>query len=122
MPKYTAKTARKSYGIEPAGDTKTIAVDGIEYPVDFAKVSRNLYSLLLDGHSYEFYMESDGESVRVVRDGLERLVSLRDERSRFINNLQHGIGGTRSTIEIKAPMPGLVTKVSVAEGLPVDEG
>ncbi|MEK6570675.1 MAG: hypothetical protein AABZ61_04845, partial [Bacteroidota bacterium] len=106
MAKYTAKTARKSYGIKPASDTKTIAVDGIEYPVDFAKVSRKLYSLLLDGHSYEFYMESDGESVRVVRDGLERLVCLRDERSRFINNLQHGIGGTRSTIEIKAPMPG----------------
>ncbi|MEK6571326.1 MAG: acetyl-CoA carboxylase biotin carboxyl carrier protein subunit, partial [Bacteroidota bacterium] len=60
--------------------------------------------------------------VRVVRDGLERLVSLKDERSRFINNLQHGIAGKKSTMEIKAPMPGLVTKIYITAGLPVHEG
>jgi biotin carboxyl carrier protein len=115
-------------------------VDGLEFPieildehhvrfggavleVDLAAVSGEpLYSLIVNGESFEGYVYPDEDGWQVLLLGQFYQVRVEDEREK---RLRKPIGGeVRSGAEfvLKAPMPGMVISVPVTEGQVVDKG
>jgi glutaconyl-CoA/methylmalonyl-CoA decarboxylase subunit gamma len=101
--------------------------------VDFQAVHSNvetgegLYSLIVDGHSYQVHVERAAEGLRMVI-GREltpsgrieiRVLTEREWRLQKVAPRQVQQSGPTT---IKAPMPGLVKSVVVAEGQEVQQG
>ncbi len=86
----------------------------------------DLYSLLLDNRSYEVHVdETERNAYRVMvsgggYEGFE--VGIVDERTYRASLASGGLGGPSGDSAIKAPIPGLVVKVLVAEGDSVQTG
>ena len=49
-------------------------------------------------------------------------VTIRDELEQLLENMGFGLAKCKQVKEIKAPMPGLVLEIAVAEGQQVSEG
>jgi biotin carboxyl carrier protein len=94
-------------------------VDGEEAGVaNWARIAPGLYSILLDGRSYDVRVNHPGSKttapdydVRV--DGEAFHVAVHDPRSR---HQPAGIAGHAGPQEITAPMPGKIVKLLVREG------
>ena len=97
-----------------------VTIDGETHEVDLQPVGKgNIYSILLDGQSYDVYVERI-EGVYYVKIGSERLaVTVEDERLGSLKRLSRETGAT-SEATIKAPMPGLVVAVRVEVGQQVE--
>jgi biotin carboxyl carrier protein len=78
-----------------------------------------VYSVLMDGRSYEAHVEENPQGLVVVIDGFRFEVSVRDPR-RF-SRKQSGRGG-EGVQTLAAPMPGKVVRVLVAPGDAVEAG
>lgn len=119
--KFLATVDGQEYAVEvePASKpgTFTVSVDGGPVrEVDLAQTDRGwLYSLLLDGQSFqigrvegELLVDGTAFSVEVERDvGLRRAA---------------GAAAAAGPARLKAPIPGLVVAVNVAQGDRVHEG
>ena len=104
-------------GTEPAlrfalGDT----------PAREAHVERpepGVYSVLLEGRSYDAYVEADGESLIVMVGGHRFEMEVRDPRQWSAASASRGLEGRQT---ITASMPGKVIRILVAEGQEVRAG
>src|SRR5207245_11815119 len=106
-------------------DGNRVTVDGVGLETDLAPVSGTpLYHLLLAGASWTVAaepLEGAGRwTLGLVGERVE--VAVQDERSRGIEaasgkSKRSGGGGT-----VRAPMPGLVVRIEVAEGQRVAAG
>ncbi|MEA2574106.1 MAG: hypothetical protein QOH93_1404 [Chloroflexia bacterium] len=104
------------------------AQDASDASVDFEPVQANietgegLYSILVDGKSYQLYVEKRGEHFRVVIWRHRYDVKVHTEREWRLMKVapkQAAQGGTKV---ISAPMPGLVKAVLVEPGAEVKTG
>lgn len=114
-------------------------IDGMEFPVeiiddhhvrfgeeiievDLAAVSgQPLYSLLMNGESYEGYLYPDEDAWQVLLLGQFFSVRVMDERERRLRT--SGLAAaTSGEFTLKAPMPGLIISVPVEEGQQVEKG
>jgi biotin carboxyl carrier protein len=98
-----------------------VAVDGVEYQLDFRQVGLlPLYSVLVDGRSCAATVELTGRGqYRVLLEGELYFVSVRAAGARLakaLASLQSSDG------TVRAPMPGMVTSVSVVAGQEVGAG
>jgi len=84
---------------------------------NWARVAPGLYSILLDGRSYDVRVNHAGTAISSdfeVRVGSEAFrVAVRDPRSRRQST---GVAGATGPQEITAPMPGKIAKLLVREG------
>jgi biotin carboxyl carrier protein len=90
--------------------------------VDLAAVSgQSLYSLLMDGESYEGYVYPDEDIWQVLLLGQFFSVRVTDEREKRLRTSERA---TATSVEftLKAPMPGLIVGVPVEEGQQVEKG
>ncbi len=122
--KYVTTINDKSYVIE-INDDRRVIVDGVEYAVDFESVSgQPVYSLLIDGRSYEAYVyqneAADDWQVLIRGDLFTALVE--DEREKRLRAAAGAASGSSAEYNLRAPMPGLVVAVPVAEGQTVQKG
>jgi biotin carboxyl carrier protein len=122
--KYVTTINDKSYIIE-INDDQRVIVDGVEYAVDFESVSgQPVYSLLIDGRSYEAYVypneEEDDWQVLIHGDLFSALVE--DEREKRLRARAGAMGNANDEFNLRAPMPGLIVTVPVAEGEDVQKG
>ena len=79
--------------------------------------------LVIDDHVSTLAVEGHREGVwRVVDQGALREVSIEDERSRHIRNLDRAGNAASGGAVIKAPMPGLVVRIPVSPGDQVAAG
>lgn len=137
MPKYFVELNDREVGFEvtqsggvthlrPAQEGD--AADKSHTAVDFVPVQSNaatgegLYSLLVDGKSYQLYVEKRGEHFRVMiwRHRYDvRVHTEREWRLLKIAPKQAAQGGARV---VAAPMPGLVKSVLVEAGAEVKAG
>ena len=121
--KYFVTIGTQTLEVEVEGTRVT--VDGVGLETDLAPVSGTpLYHLLLAGASWTVAAEPlEGAGRWTLGLVGERVdVAVQDERSRGIEaasgkSQQSGGGGT-----VRAPMPGLVVRIEVAEGQRVDAG
>lgn len=115
-------------------------VDGLEFPVeilddhhvrfggdvlevDLASVSGEpLYSLIVNGESFEGYVYPDEEGWQVLLLGQFYQVRVEDEREKRLRTAFHGISSSDAEYVLKAPMPGLVVSIPVTEGQAVEKG
>ncbi|HUI56039.1 MAG TPA: biotin/lipoyl-containing protein [Bryobacteraceae bacterium] len=78
-----------------------------------------VYSVLLDGRSYEARVEEAGGALVVVIDGYRFEIEVRDPRRWSRQSGARGAGGVQT---VAAPMPGKVVRVLVAPGDEVAAG
>jgi biotin carboxyl carrier protein len=100
-----------------------VTVNGTTYAVDIQGIgSESLYSLIVDGRSFDILIDEYDESFLVVMlDGLFE-VKVQDERTRRLAGLRRGPVAPVGEVLIKAPMPGVVVDVPVSEGQPMETG
>jgi len=115
-------------------------VDGLEFPVeildehhvrfggevlevDLAAVSSEpLYSLIVNGESFEGYVYPDEDGWQVLLLGQFYHVHVEDEREKRLSTVIKGGVSSEGEFVLKAPMPGLIVSVPVAEGQVVEIG
>jgi biotin carboxyl carrier protein len=103
-----------------------VSVNGESLLLDLAnhlqsveEVKPGVYSVLLNGRSYQANVAANPEGFEVWV-GLKRYsISLADARDRASNSLKAGAAGP---IEIRAQMPGKIIKLLVQEGAAVSAG
>ncbi len=121
--KYFVTIGSQTHEVEVEGTR--VVVGGVALETDLAPVSGTpVYHLLLGGASWTIAAEPlEGRGRWVLGLVGERVeVAVQDERSRGIEaasgkSKRAGGGGT-----VRAPMPGLVVRIEVAEGQRVDAG
>ncbi len=96
-----------------------VTIDGTSYDVDWARVRDGVISLVIDGRSHTVQVARRDGGVDVQLEGRQFSFGTgsRDDDSAVAAGASAGAGGT-----IKAPMPGNVVKVMVAEGDEVTVG
>jgi biotin carboxyl carrier protein len=100
-------------------------LDGEAGEFDWAEVSPGVYSLILNGVSYEVAVRraenlAQSNGLYEVNVGADLfLVELQDPRTRRKGEASHAKSGPQ---EILAPMPGRIVKVLIAEGANVRKG
>jgi biotin carboxyl carrier protein len=99
-----------------------VLIDGQLVNVDLSRSGApEIYSLLVDGRSYEVLVEEDRSGYSVTLKGEQYQVRVEDERTRRLNAGRSSREVPKGEFSIKAPIPGLVVKVLVAEGEPISE-
>jgi biotin carboxyl carrier protein len=120
--KYIATIEDKEYVIEinRAGE---VTVNGVPHVVDMQSIGQSsLFSLLVDGRSYDVYIDEQEERyLLVMQEGIFE-VKVEDERTRRLAGLQRAPVAPVGEVLIKAPMPGVVVDVPVVVGQEVAAG
>ena len=120
--KYITTVNDHEYTIEIL-DEAHISIDGIVYDLDFERVgTQPVYSLVLDGQSFEAHVYTDEEQWQVLLRGDMYNAVVEDERERRLRAQFEGGPMEQGEYHLKAPMPGMVIAIPVAEGQAVEKG
>jgi biotin carboxyl carrier protein len=120
--KYVTTIEDKQYLVEVI-DEKHVSVDGKIYNVDFESVSgQPVFSMIVDGKSYEAYVQEGDDNWQVLMRGRLYPVTVEDEREKRLRAAAGGGVAETGEFHLKAPMPGLVVTIPVAEGQEVKKG
>ncbi|OGO18606.1 MAG: hypothetical protein A2Z14_12135 [Chloroflexi bacterium RBG_16_48_8] len=120
--KYVASLGGQEVEIEINGEDEII-VDGERYAIDFRSIAgQPVYSLLINGRSYEALVQLSEEGSEVLLQGQLFLISVDDERQRRLRQTSGPQLTERGEFHLKSPMPGLIISVSVREGQEVARG
>jgi biotin carboxyl carrier protein len=103
-----------------AGERPTWTMDGQRLEADAAEASPGIYSILINGKSFEVRIERRGAELRAMTCDLEFAVVIQDEREWR----RHRGGGVEpeGRQQVLAPMPGKVVRVLVSAGDSVRAG
>ena len=104
-------------------DEEHIVVDGVACTVNFESISGEpVFSLLLDGKSYEAFVYEGEEGWEVLLKGSLYPATVVDEREHRLRSA-FGSGPVQSgEYYLKAPMPGLVVDIPISDGQEIKEG
>ena len=87
---------------------------------DAAKISENVYSLIVNGHSYHVVISDVDQTLDIIVDGICFQAAVLDPRR------LHGDASSSANLTgpspVLAPMPGKIVRVLVAAGDSVKEG
>jgi biotin carboxyl carrier protein len=115
---FLAGDETREVEVHRRGDVYEVTVDGACHVVDTRKLEGDLYSLLLDGCSYEIAVEDAGETYTIRHGGFQKTVRLVDPLRTTPSSAMAASGQTVVT----AVMPGKVVRLLVVEGQEVEEG
>ena len=119
--KYYARIDNQEYEVEIDG--ATVLLDGKPINVDLVRSgATELYSVLLDGHSYEMLVNADRFNYQIGVRGVQLQVQVEDERARRLNRARRLPTLPEGELAITAPIPGLVVRILVKEGDAIEEG
>jgi len=122
MMKYITTIDGKEYLVEIIDD-RHISIDGKVVEVDFESIEEQpVFSLIVDGKSYEAYVYHGEENLEVLVKGRLYHANVEDERERRLRAASGGAVVQSGPFHLKAPMPGLIVAVPVAEGQKVKTG
>jgi biotin carboxyl carrier protein len=120
--KYIATINEREYSVEILGDSY-VSIDGKTFNVDLTSMNdQPVYSLLLDGLSYEALVSPSDDIWQVLIKGELYTVQVEDERERRLRAAGGAQMAENREYLLKAPMPGLVVAVPVEEGQEVEKG
>ena len=120
--KYVTTVDGKEFEIEVIGDRHVRIGDRV-ITVDFEPVSgQPVFSLIVDGKSYESYVYEGDEDLQVLLHGRLFQVKVEDERAKRLRAAAGGGVAEGGEFHVKAPMPGLVVAIPVTEGQEVKKG
>jgi biotin carboxyl carrier protein len=114
---------------------RSVEVDGRRHDFDFRQVTDNEFSLILSGKSYQVHHVADpidlkegtantalARKVGVAINGVEYAVVLDDERSLLLREFFTKSDPGNRDLLIRAPMPGLISKIEAEVGAAVTKG
>ncbi|WKZ38019.1 MAG: biotin/lipoyl-containing protein [Anaerolineales bacterium] len=120
--KYVTTIDDREFEIEVV-DERHIRIGDRLLQVDFESVSgQPVFSLLLDGKSYESFVYQGDEDWQVLLRGRQYQVNVEDEREKRLKAAAGGGVAEGGEFHLKAPMPGLVVSVLVEEGQEIQKG
>ncbi|MFQ5602022.1 MAG: biotin/lipoyl-containing protein [bacterium] len=123
--KYFAKLAGLEHEIEinDSDEQISVSLNGKTTPVEIQRIDgSHIYSLIMDGHSYQLYIEPQGNSYLVALNGKKYSIAVEDEKARRLKSLIKSEEKHQGEVKIKAPMPGLIVKITVQEGQEIKSG
>lgn len=104
-------------------DGQKIVIDGESAQAELASLpGTDRRHLRLDDRSLSLFCRRQADGWIVELEGRAFLVRVEDERARHIRELASAAAPVASHREIRAPMPGLIVKVEVADGQLVTSG
>ena len=120
--KYIATVEDQEFVIEVNREGE-VSVNGVVHTADMQTIGGSrLYSLIVDGRSYDIFIdEQDEHYLLVMQEGIFE-VKVEDERTRRLAGLQRAPLAPAGEIMIKAPMPGVGVDVPVTVGQVVEAG
>lgn len=120
--KYLADLGTTTYTVD-IDHPGEVVVDGRRLTVSLQPVNRGTtFSLLIDGKSYEAYVERR-DGVYYVEIGSERhAVEVEDERLARLKRMLGAGDAQGGEVSLKAPMPGLVVAVRIEVGQAIEPG
>ena len=120
--KYIATIDDRSFEIDINEEGEIIA-DGKRLSVDFQSVAdQPVYSMLLDGESFEANVFLRDKEVEVLLRGRLFLIDVEDERQRRLREKASIELDLEGEFMLTAPMPGMVVAVPVELGQNVEKG
>jgi len=123
--KYRVRIAEEDIDLEVlhSGDTTEVTVGDRTRTADLVRIAGSpVYSLVLDGKSYEVSVHRRDGRFELVIGGENYDVHVMDERAMRIAEATGDVEGTQSGETVLAPMPGVVVGVAVAVGDTVTAG
>lgn len=99
-----------------------VRLHGTEREAGFERLAEGELQLTLDGANHRVFAHRTPGGWRLTVRGRTFDVTVEDERTRTLRALADRSAGGRGPQELRAPMPGLVTRVLVGAGQPVDAG
>ena len=120
--KYVVEIGEQEFLVEII-DEHNVLLNDQPYQVNFDSIGdQPVYSLLLNGKSYEAYVYPADECWQVLLQGRSYPALVVDEREKRLRAASGGDLGERSEYNLQAPMPGLVIAIPVSEGQQVQKG
>lgn len=120
--KYITSIGDRTFEID-INEAGEITADGKILAVDFQSVANQpVYSMLLDGESFEANVYTVRDRVEVLLRGQLYLVEVEDDRQRRLRESSGGMQLQEGEFNLLAPMPGLVVGVPVQPGDEVEQG
>ena len=120
--KYITMIADRTFEIEILDDNRLL-VNGEAYRVDFTAIAdQPVYSMLVDGASYEAYVYPTDGAWQVLLTGRSYQARVEDEREHLLRAAAGEAASDSGEFHLKAPMPGLLVAVQVSEGQTVKPG
>ena len=105
--------------ISPAPDCRFRFGDDVEREALVTSPEPGIYSIVIDGRSYEAFVEDTPTGIAVSVDGHHFEIDVRDPREWSRKAAGHGGEGVQT---ISSPMPGKIVRVLVAPGDAVEAG
>ncbi len=99
-----------------------VRLNGAERTAEFEWVAEGEVRLTLDGANHRVFARRSPGGWRLTVRGRTFDVAVEDERTRTLRTLAGRTAGGRGPREVRAPMPGLVTRVLAEAGQRVDAG
>ncbi|KXK12124.1 MAG: putative Na+-transporting oxaloacetate decarboxylase alpha subunit [Chloroflexi bacterium OLB14] len=120
--KYITTVDGKEFEVEIVDD-KHIRIGERLLTVDFESVSgQPVFSVIIDGKSYESFISESDEGWQVLMRGKQYQITVEDEREKRLRAAAGGGVAEGGEFNLKAPMPGLVVSIPVAEGQEIKKG
>lgn len=97
-------------------DDGHVQIDDELLEIDFQGIpGTSLYSLIINGQSYEVAVDDNDELYQVMLKSTLYEVKVEDERTRRLAGLVGSSGAIVGEVLIKAPMPGVIVSIPVQE-------
>lgn len=120
--KYVTTIGDSEYTVEVL-DKAHVSINGKVVDVNFETISgQPVYSLVIDGKSYEAYVYEGEDEWQVLLLGRQYPVKVEDERERRLKAAAGGRLAETGEFQLRAPMPGLVVAIPVQESQEVEKG
>ena len=120
--KYVTTIGDTEYTIEII-DKRHISLNGKIMDVDFESISgQPVYSLVIDGKSYEAYVYAKEDEWQVLLLGQQYPIKVEDEREKRLKSAGSNPIQDSAEFQLKAPMPGLVIAIAVQEDQQIEKG
>jgi biotin carboxyl carrier protein len=111
--KYAITVEGKAFVIEV--EEEQICVDGQVHAADLRRIEPySLYSLLMDNHSYELFVEEQEGEYGVMLQGKLYTAQVQEAGVQTVSDLTPLVAGDENLVE--APLPGLVLEVLAEAG------
>ncbi len=119
--KYITTIDEKEFILEVI-DEKHVNINGKILEVDFGSVSgQPVYSLIIDGKSYEGYVYPNEGNWQVLLRGRLYQAKVEDEREKRLRAAAGSVADD-GEYHLRAPMPGMIVSIPVAEEESVRKG
>jgi biotin carboxyl carrier protein len=119
---FVTTIGERTFTVEPADD-QTATINGTSHLYNFSQIKDDRYSLILDGRCFEVTASisrngvgSASREILVSVNGNSRVVQVDDEQTYRLKSLFSRAALKSRDQTMKAPMPGLISRLEVVAG------